>query len=142
MYGKCLVCAIAVMSLTSPWCSAATWQLNPDEQWVEAENQQNSEYLMAVANIKQLVFTGKVEKAGKAFAGLRESFPEIAGEVRYLADGRTNVLPVRLYPGRRYAIWFNSPNHTHNAFAMLRASWRSVLFHESVMMRNRRGSRT
>ncbi len=46
----------------------------------------------------------------------KESFPEIAGDVRYLADGRTNVLPVRLYPGRKYAIWFNSPDYTHNAF--------------------------
>ena len=46
----------------------------------------------------------------------KDSFPEIAGQVRYLADGRTNVLPVRLYPGRKYAIWFNSPNHQHNAF--------------------------
>ena len=46
----------------------------------------------------------------------KESFPEIAGDVRYLADGRTNVLPVRLYPGRKYAIRFNSPDYTHNAF--------------------------
>jgi hypothetical protein len=46
----------------------------------------------------------------------KESFPEIAGEVRYLDDGRTNVLPVRLYPGRKYAIWFNSPNYKHSAF--------------------------
>ncbi len=44
------------------------------------------------------------------------SFPEVAGEVRYLDDGRTNVLPVRLYPGRKYAIWFNSPNGKHSAF--------------------------
>ena len=46
----------------------------------------------------------------------KESFPEIAGEVRYLADGRTCVLPVKLYPGRTYAIWFNSPNYKHSAF--------------------------
>ena len=45
-----------------------------------------------------------------------ESFPEIAGQARYLADGRTNVLPVKLYPGRKYAIWFNSPNYKHSAF--------------------------
>jgi RNA polymerase sigma-70 factor (ECF subfamily) len=44
------------------------------------------------------------------------SFPEIAGKVRYLADGRTCVLPVRLQPGRRYAIWINSPNYKHSAF--------------------------
>ncbi len=46
----------------------------------------------------------------------KDSFPEIAGKVRYLADGRTCVLPVKLYPGRKYAIWFNSPNYKHNAF--------------------------
>ena len=46
----------------------------------------------------------------------KESFPEVAGDVRYLADGRTNVLPVRLRPGRAYAIWFNSPSGKHNAF--------------------------
>ncbi len=45
-----------------------------------------------------------------------ESFPEVAGEVRYLADGRTNVLPVKLQPGRKYAIWINSPNYKHSAF--------------------------
>ena len=45
-----------------------------------------------------------------------DSFPEIAGEVRYLPDGRTCVAPVKLYPGRKYAIWFNSPNYKHNAF--------------------------
>lgn len=45
-----------------------------------------------------------------------ESFPEIAGQARYLPDGRTNVLPVKLYPGRKYAIWFNSPNYKHSAF--------------------------
>ncbi|MDH3739118.1 MAG: Ig-like domain-containing protein [Alphaproteobacteria bacterium] len=44
------------------------------------------------------------------------SFPEVAGQARYLADGRTNVLPVKLYPGRKYAIWFNSPNYKHSAF--------------------------
>jgi RNA polymerase sigma-70 factor (ECF subfamily) len=46
----------------------------------------------------------------------KDSFPEIAGDVRYLADGRTCVLPVKLYPGRKYAIWINSPNYKHSAF--------------------------
>ncbi len=46
----------------------------------------------------------------------KDTFPEIAGEVRYLADGRTCVLPVKLYPGRKYAIWINSPNYKHSAF--------------------------
>jgi RNA polymerase sigma-70 factor (ECF subfamily) len=37
-----------------------------------------------------------------------ENFPETAGEPRYLADGRTAVLPVKLRPGRFYATWLNS----------------------------------
>lgn len=37
-----------------------------------------------------------------------ESFPELAGKPRYLPDGRTCVLPVKLQPGRFYAIWLNS----------------------------------
>ena len=44
-----------------------------------------------------------------------ESFPAIAGEVRYI-NARTNVLPVRLQPGKTYAICINSPNGKHNAF--------------------------
>ena len=46
----------------------------------------------------------------------KESFPEVVGEVRYLADGRTCVAPVKLEAGRSYAIWFNSPTGTHSAF--------------------------
>ena len=46
----------------------------------------------------------------------KESFPEIAGEVRYLPDQRTCIAPVRLEPRRTYAIWFNAPDYTYNAF--------------------------
>jgi len=38
----------------------------------------------------------------------RETFPEITGEIRFLPDGRTCVAPVRLMPGKTYAIWLNS----------------------------------
>lgn len=34
--------------------------------------------------------------------------PEIVGEPRYLADGRTCVVGVRLAPGRTYGFWLNS----------------------------------
>ena len=34
--------------------------------------------------------------------------PETTGQPRYLEDGRTCVLPVKLQPGRFYAIWLNS----------------------------------
>ncbi len=40
-----------------------------------------------------------------------ENFPELAGQPRYLADGRTCVLPVKLKPGKLYATWLNSEYH-------------------------------
>lgn len=44
----------------------------------------------------------------------KESFPDITGEAHYLKDKRTSVLPVKLKPGKTYAIWFNSQKY--NAF--------------------------
>ena len=38
----------------------------------------------------------------------KETFPEIDGEVRYLKDNRTCILPVKLLPGKAYTIWINS----------------------------------
>jgi hypothetical protein len=38
----------------------------------------------------------------------KESFPKVDGKPKYLADKRTCVLPVKLEPGRTYAIWVNS----------------------------------
>ncbi len=41
----------------------------------------------------------------------KESFPELTGEVRYLDDKRTCVAPVKLLPGKDYAVWFNSEKY-------------------------------
>lgn len=41
----------------------------------------------------------------------KESFPEMAGQPSYAADKRTCVLPVKLQPGKTYAVWVNSPLH-------------------------------
>jgi len=40
----------------------------------------------------------------------KESFPKVDGKPKYLADKRTCVLPVKLEPGKTYAIWVNSEN--------------------------------
>ncbi len=40
----------------------------------------------------------------------KESFPETTGKPHYMDDHRTCVLPVKLEPGRTYAIWVNSQN--------------------------------
>ena len=38
----------------------------------------------------------------------KESFPTVDGKPKYLKDKRTCVLPVKLEPGKTYAIWVNS----------------------------------
>jgi RNA polymerase sigma-70 factor (ECF subfamily) len=38
----------------------------------------------------------------------KESFPPVNGKPKYLADKRTCVLPVKLEPGKTYAIWVNT----------------------------------
>ena len=38
----------------------------------------------------------------------KESFPNVDGKPKYLPDKRTCVLPVKLEPGKTYAIWVNS----------------------------------
>ncbi len=37
----------------------------------------------------------------------KETFPEMGGKPKYLMDKRTCVLPVKLAPGKTYAIWIN-----------------------------------
>jgi RNA polymerase sigma-70 factor (ECF subfamily) len=37
----------------------------------------------------------------------KETVPVIDGEVRYLEDKRTCVIPVKLEAGKTYAVWFN-----------------------------------
>jgi RNA polymerase sigma-70 factor (ECF subfamily) len=40
-----------------------------------------------------------------------ENFPEMAGQAYFESDRKTAVLPVRLEPGRAYAVWLNSERH-------------------------------
>jgi hypothetical protein len=39
-----------------------------------------------------------------------ETFPQATGKAHYADDHRTCVLPVKLEPGKTYAIWLNSAN--------------------------------
>jgi hypothetical protein len=38
----------------------------------------------------------------------KENFPKLDGKPKYLADKRTAVLPVKLEPGKTYALWLNN----------------------------------
>ena len=42
-----------------------------------------------------------------------ENFPKVDGKPKYLADKRTCVLPVKLEPGKTYALWLNSEKFTN-----------------------------
>ena len=42
----------------------------------------------------------------------QETFPKIDGQIKYLPDKRTFVAPVKLEPGRTYALWVNQGRFT------------------------------
>ena len=42
---------------------------------------------------------------------VKGAFPEIIGEVRFLEDARTFVIPVKLEQNKLYVLSFNSPTH-------------------------------
>lgn len=43
----------------------------------------------------------------------KETFPEISGDIKFLSDKRTNVLPVKLKPGKTYVIWLNQGKYNY-----------------------------
>lgn len=57
----------------------------------------------------EVTFSKEMQDQSWSWATLSdESFPTTAGEPEYLDDRRTCVLPVKLEPGRTYALWINS----------------------------------
>jgi len=42
-----------------------------------------------------------------------DSFPEFDGDIRYLGDKRSCVIPVKLEPGKTYVLWFNMTQFTN-----------------------------
>lgn len=37
----------------------------------------------------------------------KETFPKTDGQIHYLSDQRTCIVPVKLEPGKTYVVWFN-----------------------------------
>jgi RNA polymerase sigma-70 factor (ECF subfamily) len=65
------------------------------------------------ANLPEIrvTFSKDMKDASWSWSTLsEESFPKTVGEPKYLADKRTCVLPVKLEPGKTYALWLNSGN--------------------------------
>jgi len=54
------------------------------------------------------------EMTDKSWSWVRssaEAFPDSAGDVHYQDDGKTCVMPVKLAPGTKYVVWFNTANY-------------------------------
>lgn len=54
------------------------------------------------------------EMTGESWSWVRsaaEAFPEAAGDIHYLPDMKTCVMPVKLEPGTKYVVWFNTANY-------------------------------
>jgi hypothetical protein len=57
----------------------------------------------------KVTFSKDMQDGGWSWVTLsKESFPKMDGKPRYLADKRTCVMPVKLEPGKTYAVWVNS----------------------------------
>jgi hypothetical protein len=71
---------VSVVLSTQSIVPAGTWRLDEGKEWEALEGDEGTdEFLMAVTEIKELVNTGQTKAARKAFATLKEDFPEIAG---------------------------------------------------------------
>ena len=68
-----------MLSLLNGIVSAETWRLQPSGGWKAVSAQTEDKYLLAVAEIKQLVSTGQTQAVSEALNKLKTDFPEIAG---------------------------------------------------------------
>jgi tetratricopeptide (TPR) repeat protein len=75
------IAALAVILLLSASVvlSAETWRLERGGDWRAVSAEGEGKYLLAVAEIKQLVSMGQTEAVGEAIEKLKKDFPEIAG---------------------------------------------------------------
>ncbi len=64
-----------------------------------------------LAEIKVTFSKAMRDKSWSCVTLSKETFPAIAGEPRYEGDKRTLTLPVKLEPGKTYAIMINSEKH-------------------------------
>ena len=58
---------------------AETWHLGQGKDWQKVPDDASGKYMLAVAEIKQLISTGQPAAARKALVRLKQDFPDIAG---------------------------------------------------------------
>jgi hypothetical protein len=67
----------------------------------------------ALKEIKVQFSKDMADKTWSWSTASKETFPTMDGKPRYENDKRTCVLPVKLEPGKVYAIWLNSAKFTN-----------------------------
>lgn len=57
----------------------------------------------------RVTFSKRMQNGSWSWSNMsKETTPEITGKPKYLEDGKTCVLPVKLEPGKTYIFWLNS----------------------------------
>ena len=100
-----------------------TWHLRDGQEWQQVSQESGGDFMMAVANAKQLVSTGKTGKAKKAFAKLKKDYPQLAG-----SDYDAFVKAELLYGQRKYV-------EASNAYDKLAEQFPESAFYQSALER-------
>jgi len=58
---------------------AKTWHLQEDAGWQDVSQSPDSQYLLAVSQVKQLIHQGRPDRLREQYEQLKQQFPEIAG---------------------------------------------------------------
>jgi outer membrane protein assembly factor BamD (BamD/ComL family) len=74
-----VIAGFLLLLVLAGFISAKTWHLEKGQDWKALESTGEDKYLLAVAEIKQLVNTGKTEAATKALEKLKKDFPKMVG---------------------------------------------------------------
>ncbi len=77
--GFVMVSTVILLLSASLMFSAETWRLDQQGELKAVSAEGEDKYLLAVAQIKKLVNTGRTEAVGKALDKLKKDFPEITG---------------------------------------------------------------
>ncbi|MHC4126402.1 MAG: outer membrane protein assembly factor BamD [Planctomycetota bacterium] len=73
-----LVSAIIVANLTELTAAVETWHLEKGADWKAISEQDQDKYLMAVAQIKKLVYQGQTDELKQAIEQFKKDFPRVA----------------------------------------------------------------
>jgi len=112
-----------IIAGSAVFAAQQTWHLKEGQDWQKVEQEGNADFVIAVAQAKQLVSTGKTDKAQKAFAKLKKDNPQLAGE-----DFDAYVKAELFYSQRKYI-------EASNAYDRFTEQFPESPFYQSALQR-------